>query len=658
MLIDDERNKKLDEALSKKYTKRVTIVTSDQVNKILVDTRENKQVTSSNKKPRGTRNVANTSIQYSLSQSKSLKVQKERGWFGDSVRHSEAARGARGTAWVGRTALLSLAAATAIQIAMPVIRTVAAGVRAVKTGVKVAQRGVKAAQSVGRAGQKVVRTVKSPRMRWAVGIAASGILLSRLRRAKSKDRQPEPPQKFIKQISTPEEDGNYVANVLKELGQLSKEEKKKFSDSLNDKEKKELNNILNVIQSVKGDQEQETKKDAAASAVYPREKGKDKNVRKDYSGQNLTNYPNMHSNPPDGLPGSAVNTEKIRLGQIVQELVGLIHNLEELQSRGKIQGIITERDTDELVTPILEEAQRLLSSIDPSRKPSDSEQQLLRVDKVIRREGSGYALHFSDGRKEKFATRGAAENRERQIQYFKHKKSFDIIYDKLDKLTVEKGWIGDAARHAEAARRGWEGRGGAKEDTTSKVPKEITGRQRLQSNRRERGLKREERLGSRVSSERVDADINRSIKRASKKLDNIGRKVIKGTAGSTASVMKGVAGIGSDLTGDALIGVAGLVFAAALMGLSPAQIFGAGALSVSAALRAMPVTFSSLRFMERVSRPINRELFKMGRRLGGSAVRVQVRRGKIARLRSAAAHAARMARPKVKRPKIIRRKVG
>ncbi|TDI97068.1 MAG: hypothetical protein E2O29_02180 [Deltaproteobacteria bacterium] len=608
MLIDDERNKQLDIALSKKYTKSVKIVTRDEINKILVDTRENKQVTSSNKKPRGTRNVANTSIQYSLSQSKSLKVQKERGWFGDNARHAEAARGARGTAWVGRTALLSLGAATAIQIAKPVIRTVAAGIRGVKAGAKVVQRGIKAAESVGRAGQRVVHAVKSPRMKWAVGIAASGILLSRLRRAKPKGRQPEPPQKFLKQISTPEDDGNYVANVLRELGQLSEKEKKKLSDSLNDKEKKELNNILDVIPSVKGDQEQETKKDAAASAVNPREKGKEK-VRKEYSGQNLTDYPNMHSNPPDGLPGNEASTEKIRLGQVVQELVELIHNLEELQTRGQIQGIITERDTDELVTPILEEAQHLLSSIDPSRKASDSEQQLLRVDKVIRREDSGYALHFSDGRKEKFATRGAAENRERQIQYFKHKKSFEIIYDKLDKLTVEKGWIGDAVRHAEAARRGWAGRGGKKQDTIPKAPEPATRRQQRQSQRREQRI-------SRLSDASVNAQANNSVNRAERKLTNIGKGIVRGTAGNTAKVVSSTVGIFGDLGSDAAIGVIGSAFTLAALGIKPNEILGVGLFSASRVLRGI-TKLPKLKFLKPIERPISIALFKMGRKLKG-----------------------------------------
>ncbi len=43
------------------------------------------------------------------------------------------------------------------------------------------------------------------------------------------------------------------------------------------------------------------------------------------------------------------------------------------------------------------------------------------MNKVISRSGSEYTLNFSDGRKERFSSRGSAENRERQIQYFKHR---------------------------------------------------------------------------------------------------------------------------------------------------------------------------------------------------------------------------------------------
>lgn len=732
MLIDDERNKQLDIALSKKYTKRVSIVTRDQINKILVDTREHKQSTSPNKKPRGVRDVARTSIGYSLSQSKSLKVQKERGWFGDSARHAEAARGAKGLAYVKQTALLSLGIGVAIQLAKPVIAVVSAGIRSIKAGVRVAQRGVRiaergvrVAERVGRAGQRVARIATGRSMQWALGIAAAGVLLSKLRQANSKRRRTEPPKKFIKQISTPEEDGRYVASVLEELAILSDKEKKEFQESLNDKEQDELTNILTVLESVQKESKQETKKDAAASAVNPREKGKDKEVKKEYSGQNLTNYPNVHSNPPDRLPGNQASTEKIRLGQIVQELTELIRNLEELQSRGQIQGIITERDTDELVTPILEEAQRLLSSIDPSRKASDSEQQLLRVDKgavgravggkieqvgrsleesgirsaarnfsetrhypagrypagktrinvggkirqvgaslqgkrklkpgqrdrqlanvgikeyrrvtpvseqirhqrqlrrkvtkVIRREGSGYALHFSDGRKEKFATRGAAENRERQIQYFKHRKSFDIIYDKLDKLTVEKGWIGDAVRHAEAARRGWEGRGGKKKDITPKDPEKPTLQEQAQSKVTRQQQKQSQRRESRINrllDMSVNAEVNRSVHRAENKLTNIGKGIIKGTAGNTAKVVNSTVGIFGDLGSDAAIGVIGSAFTLAALGIKPNEILGVGLFSASRVIRGI-TKLPKLRFLRPVERPISIALFKMGRKLKG-----------------------------------------
>lgn len=57
------------------------------------------------------------------------------------------------------------------------------------------------------------------------------------------------------------------------------------------------------------------------------------------------------------------------------------------------------------------------------------------INKVIRRSGSGYTLHFSDGRKETFPSKKAVENRERQVQYFKHRnkmiKSDLIDTDKL-----------------------------------------------------------------------------------------------------------------------------------------------------------------------------------------------------------------------------------
>ena len=44
------------------------------------------------------------------------------------------------------------------------------------------------------------------------------------------------------------------------------------------------------------------------------------------------------------------------------------------------------------------------------------------VDKVIRHEGSKWVLHFSDGRKETFSTEEKAKAREKQVNYFKHRK--------------------------------------------------------------------------------------------------------------------------------------------------------------------------------------------------------------------------------------------
>lgn len=125
----------------------------------------------------------------------------------------------------------------------------------------------------------------------------------------------------------------------------------------------------------------DAKKDAAAAAVNPREKGKDKRVVKDYSGNNRTDYPNLHSNPPDGLPHNGLDSTQVNVGQIIHELTEMIAGLEELENKGQIEGIITQSDTSALIVPMREEAQRLLSSIDPSRKAPDAEQQLLRVEK-------------------------------------------------------------------------------------------------------------------------------------------------------------------------------------------------------------------------------------------------------------------------------------
>jgi len=174
-------------------------------------------------------------------------------------------------------------------------------------------------------------------------------------------------------------------------------------------------------------------KDAASSAVKPREAGK---IRKEDAEQNITPQGNVRNQPVPSYaqPNTGLDQEKVKTMQ--DELSGICSMLEQLKQKAHKQGLLTEEEINQIIHPLREEANRLLTIV----KPIGPKNQVGGIERELTNPTSTW-VNFEEGNDLKKAVVGK-------------------ILSTALKPKVQKAWTGDSEGHARAAAMRWAGTAG------------------------------------------------------------------------------------------------------------------------------------------------------------------------------------------------------
>jgi len=212
--------------------------------------------------------------------------------------------------------------------------------------------------------------------------------------------------------------------------------------------------------------ELEAKKDAASSAINPRELGKDK-LKKEIKKYFIKQIDEVRVKQPTeemAQPNTEGSQEKVN--DIETELQGLQAALKQIESIARQEGTLTEQELTQIVIPLQQSVEILLEALQSSTdykesdeeetEPSDEESQP--EDKVndpwrpVRKPNSGPERQVGTAERElQHPTTTFAPN-DKNTEQNDIEKEIRVIGG----TGKGKGFHGDPSRHAEAARERWE----------------------------------------------------------------------------------------------------------------------------------------------------------------------------------------------------------